>query len=189
MAHSAKVLQTIIALLITLGGGWMLGHELSLWRAASAARLWAAATGIVEQSHGRCDGWRKRGITCSIGGRYVYEVQGRRYLGDRFTFDDLEVGSRRTLDSLTRRFAPGTSVVVHYNPKDPSSAVLDLSNQFRTGKALLGGVGMIVGLVASVLLVRQGRRRRRTRAIRPEVDTSSERAQPREPDLNSSDDR
>ena len=175
MARSQKFFQASIALVITLGGGWMLGHELSLWRAASAARLWAVATGIVEQSHGMCDRWRKAGTTCSMKGRYVYEVQGRRYVGDRFTFDDLDVGSRRTLDSLTRRFSPGTSVAVYYDPEDPSSAVLDISNQFRTGKALLFGVGTIVGLVASLLLVNQGRRRRQILGISPPVGASSAR--------------
>jgi hypothetical protein len=94
-------------------------------------------------------------------------VHGRRYAGHRFTFNDLEVGSSHTLDSLVRRFWTGTRVAVHYDPTDPSSSVLDINSQFRTEKALLGGGIVVFGLFMLARVFGQRGRRGSAGAISP----------------------
>ncbi len=155
-----RIFEWFIVAAILFGGGFMLAHQALLWRRASAARSWPVVNGIVEQSDGSCSSSRKTSVTCYIRGRYLYEVAGTRYIGNRFTFDDRDVGGPDALDSLVRRFWPGTRVAVHHDPQDPSSAVLDITSQFRPGKALLGGAAVAVGLFAAARGLKQRRQRR-----------------------------
>ena len=152
MARSNPIGEIIIGLLMALGGAWVFGRELLIWHDASAARGWAVTSGLVERSDGSCTGSMSRyggGRSCTMRGRYTYEVLSKPYVGHRFTFDDINVGPHRTLDSLVRRFWPGTQVVVYYDPNDPSSAVLDRSNRFNIWMTMGGGFLLIVGLVVS----------------------------------------
>ena len=113
MARSNPTGEIVIALLMILGGAWVVGRELFIWRDAFAARGWAVTRGIVAQSDGSCSRRRRgRGKSCSIRGGYNYEVLSNGYVGHRFTLDDIDVGSPTTLDSLVRRFWPGTQIVV-----------------------------------------------------------------------------
>ena len=56
--------------------------------------------------------------------RYRYEVAGRTYVGFRVAYSGYGT-SRAGMDELIRPYAEGSTVKVYYNPKDPSSAVLD----------------------------------------------------------------
>jgi hypothetical protein len=158
--RSNRIFEWIIVASILLGGGLMLAHQALLWRRASAAQSWSIVNGIVEQSDGSCSYSRKTDVTCYIRGRYLYEVAGTRYAGNRFTFDDRDVGGPDALDSLVRRFWPGNRVAVHFDPQDPSFAVLDITSQFRPGRALLGAAAVAVGLFAAALGLKQQRRRK-----------------------------
>ena len=52
---------------------------------------------------------------------YEYEVQGQTYRSDRYSFGS--VAGDRTVG--IRRFRRGDAVIVHYDPRDPSVAVLE----------------------------------------------------------------
>ena len=52
---------------------------------------------------------------------YEYEVDGQTYRSDRYSFGS--VGGDRTVG--IKRFRRGDAVIVHYDPRDPSVAVLE----------------------------------------------------------------
>jgi hypothetical protein len=54
---------------------------------------------------------------------YRFEVEGRGYEGSYVTPGNFRVGEQD--ESLARRYPQGRLVPVHYNPADPSDAVLD----------------------------------------------------------------
>jgi hypothetical protein len=54
---------------------------------------------------------------------YRFEVEGRTYEGSHVTPGNFRVGEQD--ESLARRFPEGKTVPVHYNPANPSDAVLD----------------------------------------------------------------
>ncbi len=54
---------------------------------------------------------------------YRFEVEGRSYEGSYVTPGNFRVGEQE--ESLARRFPEGKPVAVHYNPANPSDAVLD----------------------------------------------------------------
>ena len=54
---------------------------------------------------------------------YRFEVEGRTYEGSYVTPGNFRVGEQE--EALARRFPEGKTVPVHYNPANPSDAVLD----------------------------------------------------------------
>ncbi len=55
--------------------------------------------------------------------RYEYQVRGRRYTGNRVSLGE-DLGDFRVAETLAR-YPAGQKVVVHYDPADPSQAVLE----------------------------------------------------------------
>ncbi|HTD59314.1 MAG TPA: DUF3592 domain-containing protein [Gemmatimonadaceae bacterium] len=56
---------------------------------------------------------------------YAFEVGGRPYTGTRWSA--LSPSGNQATHAMLRKYAPGTGVTVHYDPRDPSAAVLDTS--------------------------------------------------------------
>jgi len=65
--------------------------------------------------------------------------------------DDRDVGGPEALDSLVRRFWPGNRVDVHFDPQDPSFAVLEYHQSVPAWQSALGFCRCGVGLVAAAL--------------------------------------
>lgn len=106
---------------------------------SSAAARWPVVTGVVVRSvvrtlqPGSMNRWNAATRGSGIGIRfdndryldllYRYEVDGRRHEGSMVTPGNFRVGDQEEV--LARRFPEGARVQVHYNPADPSDAVLD----------------------------------------------------------------
>jgi hypothetical protein len=82
---------------------------------------------------------------------YRYEVGGTSYEGDRVQFGPARVTARELIETLAAKYPPGAQVDIHYDPNDPSTAVLETSDEmaqqngwrigfFLAGPFLLSGV-------------------------------------------------
>ena len=57
---------------------------------------------------------------------YSYRVDGREYHSTQISFGGKLAGSEELARAKAARYPSGTDVSVHYDPKNPSNAVLDL---------------------------------------------------------------
>lgn len=130
---SAGIAILIFAAVVSRKLGW--AKELS----TSAAR-WPVVTGRVVRSVMRTSpvgtsghDWNSTRRGSGVGIRfendryldllYRFEVEGRSYEGSHVTPGNFRVGEQD--EALARRFPEGRLVPVHYNPVNPSDAVLD----------------------------------------------------------------
>ena len=93
---------------------------------------------------------------------YEYEVAGKTYRSNRWSYGGQSKTSEESASALVARHKPGTKVVVRYNPADPEEAVLETG-----GAAWLMSIPAIVFIGAGGWLLR-GRRRQ------PERDAEQE---------------
>ncbi|HUT01058.1 MAG TPA: DUF3592 domain-containing protein [Phycisphaerae bacterium] len=85
---------------------------------------------------------------------YRYEVAGREYTSRRFSYDTTYSSDRTWTDRMLREHPPGRKVTVHYDPGNPSDAILHLQvppmawfNLVFLQPFLLVGIGMAVAAV------------------------------------------
>ncbi len=120
---------------------------------ARASRRWPTAPGVVqsdEVERRQTSYFMFYKLTLS----YRYEVGGTSYEGDRVQFGPARVAERELIERLETKYPPGAQVNVHYDPNDPSTAVLETSDEmaqqnrwriwfFFGGPFLLSGVAAI----------------------------------------------
>jgi hypothetical protein len=75
---------------------------------------------------------------------YVFDVDGRQYTGSRW--NALPASSNQATHAMLRQYAPGTGVTVHYDPRDPSAAVLDASAPIGRWIQLVCALVFMVGV-------------------------------------------
>ena len=56
---------------------------------------------------------------------YAYSVNGHDYHSTRLSFGAKTAGSQQLAEAAAARYPEGSQVMVHYDPKNPSNAVLD----------------------------------------------------------------
>ena len=94
------------------------------------AESYPTTTGIVtgaEVSHhtstdseGRTTTTHRADIT------FRFEVDGRAYTGDTYRYGAMSTSDRSYVASVLERYPVNSEVIVHYNPADPSDAVLEV---------------------------------------------------------------
>jgi hypothetical protein len=75
---------------------------------------------------------------------YAFAVDGRQYMGSRW--NALPPSSNQATHAVLRRYAPGTGVTVHYDPRDPSAAVLDTSAPIGRWVQLVCALALMAGV-------------------------------------------
>jgi len=135
--------------LVGLGVGYGLAVRPAM--ESISARSWPTVGGVVSRSEVEThSGSSDSGPTYSINMEYHYRVDGRAYTGTRY---DTRVGSSSGWDdkmAVVRANPPGTRVTVHYDPKNPSRALLSTAvarDVYFIG--IFAGVFFIVGLLIS----------------------------------------
>lgn len=95
---------------------------LALWLRSRAheSQFWPAVDGVVLES--RVDDKHLEFMKPIL--RYRYSVSGRQYVGQRVAFSGHGV-SRAAIAALIAPYAVGAQVQVHYDPAQPSRAVLN----------------------------------------------------------------
>jgi hypothetical protein len=102
------------------------------------SRSWPVVTGVITES--RLDSRRNRDGQWSHTARihYRYDVNGKTYNSDTISY------AKGLFDGASvqvSRYPQGSAVGVHYDPKDPRSAVLDPGTGPTPALALLASVG------------------------------------------------
>jgi len=75
---------------------------------------------------------------------YVFDASGHQYTGSRW--NALAPSSNQATHAMLRKYAPGTGVTVHYDPRDPSAAVLDTSAPIGRWIQLVCALALMAGV-------------------------------------------
>lgn len=119
-----------------LCGLWTLFFLWSSRRDAAQAAGWPTTQGHIVSS--AVESYKTR-----VGGRsgsrvtlfeavveYSYEAKGRNYHSTQLAFGPKASGGQGAAEAKAAQYRPGSSVVVHYDPKNPSNAVLETKVAF-----------------------------------------------------------
>jgi hypothetical protein len=122
-------------------------------------KTWPTTSGVVTDSRvvdtiigahvGRFGDFRYHKIE-RLNLRYQYQVDGHPYAGTEWNRWPLL--ERRSALHDSKRYPVDAPVTVHYNPRDPATAVIDTS--LPTGALTQFVLGMVVALIAVVSLLR-----------------------------------
>jgi hypothetical protein len=109
---------------------------LMLWasrRLVAQASAWPQVAGqivssTVEHYRERVSGARTGRITTFYEAvvEYAYSVNGRDYHSTQLRFGGRVAGSQARAEAQASRYPEGSQVIVHYDPKNPATAVLDV---------------------------------------------------------------
>ena len=105
----------LVGLIITVGMVWAFVQAVAVWS-------WDEVPCFIESSEvveGDAGGSRYR-----LQVAFSYEVDGRRYVGDRLDPDDEGSDEVSDVERLAATFAPGTSTTCRVDPNDPGRAYL-----------------------------------------------------------------
>jgi hypothetical protein len=123
----------------TLGGLMVLGLLWGARRQVAEASGWPVTGGhivssTVEHYRTRVGGARSGTLTTFYEPvvEYSYRVNGREYHSTQLSFGGKAAGGEQVAQTKAAQYPPGTDVVVHYDPKNPSNAVLDLKVAYAT---------------------------------------------------------
>jgi hypothetical protein len=123
----------------TLAGLVMLALLWSARRQAAEASAWPVTGGhvvasTVEHYRTRVGGARSGTLTTFYEAviEYSYRVDGREYHSTQIGFGGKAAGSEELARAKSARYPQGADVVVHYDPKSPSNAVLDVKVAYAT---------------------------------------------------------
>ena len=115
-----------IAALLYGWGEWnaALGHASKAWPTATAA---IQASRVAEQ--GTYIKTMQVGTCYRLEVEYRYRAQGTEYTSSRVQFGNKWLDDQEFMRGLAAKYPAGAEVTVHYDPRKPSSAVLDTSEE------------------------------------------------------------
>ena len=95
-----------------------------------AAACWSVAPGMIVEAQVESVRASKGGKQFRARVRYLYDIVGNRYESTRYAFFPLASSDIETQQAVLDRFSLGSPVDIHYNPRDPDKAVLDVEFAF-----------------------------------------------------------
>jgi hypothetical protein len=84
---------------------------------------------------------------------YSYEIGGRTYQGNRVFPGSTMSYDLGTAQNIVNRYQPGSSANVHYDPGDPTQAVLETKSTGGNLFMIIGGVFAFLGIVGCCISV------------------------------------
>jgi uncharacterized protein DUF3592 len=102
------------------------------------SRSWPVVSGVITESHLTYSGTGTKRTSSGSYIAYRYGVGGKFYNGSVVSYapDIFESAT-----STVNRYPQGADVQVHYDPRDPATAVLEPGTGLTPFFALIGGVG------------------------------------------------
>lgn len=121
---------------------------------AKAAEKWPVSSGVIvsarldQQSHVE----RNQGRTYTRTSyapviEYTYEINGRKYQGNKVFPGATMSYDLGTAQSIVNRYQPGATVSVHYDPADLTQAVLETQAKGGNLFLILGSVFSVLGII------------------------------------------
>jgi Protein of unknown function (DUF3592) len=96
---------------------------------AQGSRTWPAVRGFVKSSQ-VVERYNSRwGTTYKLDIDYRYKVGEREFSGDRVEFGNPRVSDQDFINRLAGKYRTNAEVMVHYDPADPTIAVLETSEE------------------------------------------------------------
>ena len=84
--------------------------------------------------------------------KYAYQVNGQSYDSNRLGFGN-PGGGKKKANTKIAEYPQGAPVTVHYDPADPSNAVLETKAYGFVNYLLLAGLMIVIGVVGLLLLI------------------------------------
>jgi hypothetical protein len=78
---------------------------------------------------------------------YTYEIGGKIYQGNRVFPGASMSYDHGTAQGIVNRYQPGAAVTVHYDPADPTQAVLETKSKGGNLFLILGAVFAVLGII------------------------------------------
>lgn len=146
-----RLIPWLIAIAFCVGAWFGLDYGLGERSLANDSKTWPITAGIViaaeiDMSAGRYSAHYQPHVT------YVYTVNGESYAGHVPRAGGYSFGSETVADYLLAQYPVGSTVSVHYDPDEPSRAVLEPGGD--AGWRLFAGAGVVSGIIGVVLLIR-----------------------------------
>lgn len=123
------------------------------------SRGWPSAAGRVLSQSLEKKWIGYQGVLHILNVTYSYEIDGRAFTGERLAFAPRLLKPGATLDALVRKYQPGASIDVHYDPQFPLESVLETGDELARQRnwkvvGLFAAPFAITVLVAFIIAVR-----------------------------------
>jgi hypothetical protein len=123
-------------------------------RKAKLTETWPTASGAIVsarldqsmQTHRR-DGHTYTSTSYNPVIEYTYQIGGKAYQGNRVFAGATMSYDLGTAQGIVNRYQPGMAVTVHYDPADPTQAVLETTSKGGNLFFILGAVFAILGML------------------------------------------
>jgi hypothetical protein len=120
---------------------------------AKAAEAWPTVPGVILSSglsrHDSYDADTGTSTSFKPEVQYQYSVMGQNFVGDQISFGNVSY----SYNIAAKKIAPypqGTQVLVHYNPSDPSKAVLETKSAGGVVLIIVGAVFIVIAIVTAI---------------------------------------
>ena len=107
-----------------IAGFAMVGFGLRSGVRANQAKYWPTVNGTIASCRVAESTASDSGTSYQVEVRYLYAVSGRNYEGTRIAFGYSGSSGRGAHQEIAARLNSAESVLVHYNPRNPATAVL-----------------------------------------------------------------
>ena len=149
--HSSHAFRYLIIAYVGFNG-LLFAAMLYVRYSINAVKDWPSTPGTITESRAITNYSRKGQPWIS----YKYEVNGKKHTGYGIT-PGAEINDPAFAREVLTRFPKGAEVTVYYNPKNPSSAVLDrdsISQKYMWGWFWLGNLLMPVIILLGTWLMK-----------------------------------
>ena len=121
---------------------------------AKTTESWPTASGSIVSSRldqntrtERRDGHSYTSTSYTPIVEYTYEVGGKTYQGNKVFPGASMSYDHGTAQGIVNRYQPGAAVTVHYDPADPTQAVLETKSKGGNLFLILGAVFAVLGMI------------------------------------------
>lgn len=119
-----KTSPSQIYLLFTIVGALVFFSGVGGLFRSNASKSWPTTQGTVVSSGVRVPKSSSKSLYTPVV-RYEYHVDGHKHTSARVSFGDASTSHSSDAQKVVARYPAGSSITVHYSPKDPASSVLE----------------------------------------------------------------
>ncbi len=146
---------TICAIAFIVIGMVFLAISLLQMRKAKTAESWPTIAGTVlsselEEHRSHNSKTHTTTVTYTPKVEYQYELLGTKYLGKKISFGSAAY-DYNTASGKLAPYPNGAAVTVHYDPSEPSKAVLEPKAAGSTPMIVLAAIFILVGIVVLIV--------------------------------------